>query len=226
MGTAKVMQAQVAYGKAEELTNIISHGVGALSSLVGFVFIMLKATAVGVGPLGIAALIIYGLATVLTFIFGTLYHAMPYGGRAREVFRPLDHCIVPMLILGAYAPITLIGLMRGDGSDVVWGATLFAIVAATAILAVVLNGVDAAKLRIFSLIAYVVMGWACIMRADRIAVLCGWDCFWFLLGGGIVYAVGIVFYSIKKMGFNHAVSHIFVLAGAALHFVGIYTYLL
>ncbi len=222
----KVVQAQIAYGRAEEAVNIISHGIGALLSVVGLVFLMIKAVEREVSALGIAALLIYGFAMIIMFTVSTLYHAMPYGGRARAVFRRLDHCSISVLIFGTYAPMMLIGMMRGTHTDLIWGATLFALVAVMAILSIVFNGINVTKFKVFCLIAYVVMGWACVVRIDRIVALCGWECFWFLLGGGIVYSAGIVFYSVKKIPFNHAVWHFIVMAGAALHYVCIYVFLL
>lgn len=222
----KVVQTQVAYNRPEELTNIITHAVAAALSFVGLVFIMLKTTALGYAPLEITAAFIYGLAMITMFVISTLYHAMPYGSKSRAVFRRLDHCTISVLIFGTYAPTMLIGMMRGTHADMVWGYTLFAVVAATAILSIVFNAINVTKFKVFSLVSYVVMGWACIIRINRIAALCGWGCFWFLIGGGLVYSLGIIFYGIKKIPFNHAIWHLFVMAGAALHFVCIYVYMI
>lgn len=222
----KVVQTQVAYNRPEELTNIITHAVAAALSFVGLVFLMLKTTALGYAPLGIASAFIYGLAMITMFVISTLYHAMPYGSKRRAVFRRLDHCTISVLIFGTYAPVMLIGMMRGTSADMIWGYTLFAVVSATAILSVVFNAINVTKFKVFSLIAYVVMGWACVIRINRIVALCGWGCFWFLIGGGLAYSLGIIFYAIKKIPFNHALWHFFVTAGAALQFVGVYAYLI
>ena len=101
----------------------------------------------------------------------------------------------------------LIGMLRGTSADMIWGYTLFAVVSATAILSVVFNAINVTKFKVFSLIAYVVMGWACVIRINRIVALCGWGCFWFLIGGGLAYSLGIIFYAIKKIPFNHALWH-------------------
>lgn len=187
---------------------------------------MLKTVALGYSALGITAAFIYGLSVTVMFAVSALYHSMRYGSTARAVFRRLDHCTIAVLIFGTYAPVMLIGLAGGTATDAIWGYTLFAVVAATAMLTVVFNSINVTKFKVFSLVAYVIMGWACIVRINRIAALCGWGCFWFLLGGGLVYSLGIIFYAIKKIPFNHAIWHLFVLGGAAMHFVCIYSYLL
>lgn len=225
MSKAKVVQTQIAYGKPQELTNIITHALGAALGFVGLVFLMLKTVPQG-STLSSVAVFIYGISVIAMFTVSTLYHSMKYGTRRRAVFRRLDHCTISVLIFGTYAPVMLIGMMRGTRADMIWGYTLFAVVAAMAILSIVFNGINVTKFKVFSLIAYVVMGWACIIRINRILALCGTGCFWFLLGGGIVYSVGILFYAIKKIPFNHAIWHLFVMAGAAMHFVCIYVYML
>ena len=78
----------------------------------------------------------------------------------------------------------------------------------------------------FSLIAYVVMGWACVIRLPALYSAMGTGAFWFLLSGGIVYTAGIIFYRIKKIPWHHFIWHLFVLAGSALHFISIYCFIL
>lgn len=226
MSKPKVVQAQIAYGRPEELTNIITHAIGAALGFVGLVFLMLKTTYLGYDALGKVAVFIYGLSMIAMFTISALYHSMRHGSTARAVFRRLDHCTISVLIFGTYAPVMLIGMMRGTQSDMIWGYTLFAIVAVMAILSIVFNAINVTKFKVFSLIAYVIMGWACIVRINRIAALCGWGAFWFLLGGGIVYSLGMIFYMLKKLPFNHAIWHLFVMGGAAMQFVCIYTFLL
>lgn len=223
---AKVVQTQIAYGKGEELTNIITHAIGAVLSVVGLILLMIKVVSLNYAPVGIVSCFIYGLAMICMFTISTLYHAMPFGTRRRAVFRRLDHCSISILIFGTYAPLMLIGMMSGPRADLIWGYVLFSIVAAMAILSIVFNAINVTKFKVFSLIAYVVMGWACIIRIHRIVALCGWGCVGFLLGGGLFYSIGIIFYAIKKIPFNHAIWHLFVLGGAIMHFVCIYTYLI
>lgn len=157
------------------------------------------------------------------FVISTLYHAVPQGN-AKARLHGLERSTVSVLVFGVFAPIMLIGLALGGGSDAVWGYSLFAVIAATAALAVVFNAVNFEKFKVFSLVAYVIMGWACVIRINRVYALCGAGCFWFLLGGALAYALGMVFYSIKKIPFNHTLMHLTVAAGAALHFVCIYVY--
>jgi len=47
-----------------------------------------------------------------------------------------------------------------------------------------------------------------------------------LVAGGLSYTLGAVIYSIKKIPFNHAIFHGFVLAGSVCHFISVYLYVL
>lgn len=220
MSAEKVIQTQTLYGKPEELTNTITHAAGAALSFVGLVFLMLKVTAQSYSPLAVAAVLVYGVCSVAAFLVGSLFHLMPQGSATRAMLGRFDHCTVAVLTLGVFAPIALIGI----GSA--WGYALFAVIAASGLIAVIINAVDAARFKVFSLIAYVIMGCACIVRADAVVSQCGWGCFGFLLGGALVYALGMVFYVLKKVPFNHTVWHLLSVAGAAMQFVSIYIYLL
>ncbi|MCM1368406.1 MAG: hemolysin III family protein [Roseburia sp.] len=226
MSKTKVMQTQIAYSRSEELTNIITHAIGAALSFVGLVFLMLKAVSGDISALGVISVFLYGFAVTSVLAASALYHAMPYGTRARAVLRRADHCFVPAVILGTAAPFAFIGLAGGSYADGVWGYSLFAIIGVIAIASIVLNIADANAFKIYNLVGYVLMGWACVLRMHRIYALCGGACFWFLTGGCLAYSFGIVFYAIKKLRFGHAIWHMFVLLGAALNFVSIYTFLL
>lgn len=226
MSKTKVMQTQIAYSRSEELTNIITHALGAALSFVGLVFLMLKAVSRGYSAQGVISVFLFGFAIIAVLVASTLYHAMPYGTRARAALRRADHCFVPTVILGTAAPFAFIGLARGSYAEGVWGYSLFVIIGALSVASIVLNVADANRFKIHNLVGYVLMGWACVLRMHRIYALCGSACFWFLTGGCLAYSFGIVFYSFKKIRFGHSVWHMFVLLGAALHFVSIYTFLL
>ena len=43
-----------------------------------------------------------------------------------------------------------------------------------------------------------------------------------LMLGGAFYTIGIVFYAVRKIPYNHFVWHLFVLAGAICHWFFIY----
>lgn len=222
----KIKQEHIAYSSGEEMTNRVTHIVGAVLSLVGGIFALVRVVTYGYSPIAIFSVVVYAVSMVIMFTISSLYHSMRYGSTARAVFRRLDHCSISVLIFGTYAPLILIGMTRGTTTDAIWGYCLFGVVAVMAILSIVFNAINVTRFKVFCLVAYVIMGWACVIRMDLIVKLVGWNCVGFLLGGGVAYTLGIIFFVCKKIPYNHAIWHVFVLAGAALHFVCIYTYLL
>ena len=216
---------QIAYTRGEELANIITHLVGAVLAVTGGTFALVRVALSGLGPLAITAVALYVFALVEMYVLSTLYHAMPVGYRRRAVFRRFDHCSIALLIAGTYAPYMLIGLVQMGGSAAVWGIVIASVVLAMAILVIVFNAINVARFRVFTMIAYVIMGWCCVIRIDLLLKMPG-HTFLFLIVGGAVYTIGILFYRIKKIPWNHAIWHLFVIAGSALQFVSIYVYLL
>lgn len=211
---------QIAYSKREEWINIISHLVGAVLALVAAALMIVKVALSGKGALAITAVSLYAFCLIELYVMSTLYHAQPFGHRSRAVFRRFDHCSVALLIAGTYAPYMLIGLGG------VWGIVIASLVLAMAVLVIVFNAINVQKFRVFSLIAYVLMGWACIFKIVALFYAIGVYAFSFLIAGGIMYTVGIVFYKVKKIPGNHAIWHFFVLAGSILHFISIYLFIL
>lgn len=221
MSTAATKK-QALYGKPGQLTNIITHALGAALSFVGLVFLMLKCAANGLSAFSVTAVFAYGFLTTAVFGASAVYHVIS-PTREHNVLKKIDSIAIPVLILAVYAPITLVGLSRGDAADKAWGIAVLSIIAVMTVLSAVFS--DKFEYKVVSLVIYVIIGWACLIRIDRVAALIG-SCFWFLVGGLIMYAGGIVFNAVKKIPFGHTVFHILTAVGAALHFVCVYIYLL
>lgn len=223
---------QISYSKGEEKANIITHLVGAALAVVAAVFLVVKvARGYDVfGGLGIVAVCLYSFCLIELYVMSTLYHAQPFGKKRRAVFRRFDHCSVAMLITGTYAPYMLIGLSilgaKTNPASFVWGVVIASVVLTMAVLVIIFNAINVHKFRVFSMIAYIVMGWACVLCIPQLFSAIGIPCFVLLLVGGIVYTVGIIFYRMKKLTWNHAIWHFFVLGGSILHFISIYFFLL
>ena len=209
------------YTLGEELTNSISHGIGAGLSVAALVLCIVQA-AVNIGTVGAAGVVgaaIYGSTLVILYCMSTLYHAIT-NKTARKVFRVFDHTSIYLLIAGTYTPITLVTLKGAKG----W--VLFGIVWGIAVLGIVLNAISIEKFKKFSIVSYIVMGWAVVLGGGDIIEKLKGGALSFLLIGGICYTVGIIFYAMKKYKYMHSVWHFFVLAGSITHFFAIYLYVL
>lgn len=212
---------QIIYSKKEEWINRITHLVGAVLALIGSALMIVKVSLSGLGALAIVSVCLYSFSLLMLYIMSTLYHWQPVGKRRRAVFRRFDHCSIALLIAGTYAPFMLIGMYSANK---VWAIVLASVVLFFAVLSVVFNAIDVNKFKVYCLISYVVMGWACVIRIDLLVNPL--PSFILLIVGGVVYTAGIIFYRIKSIPYNHAIWHFFVLAGSALHFAAIYFYLI
>lgn len=194
----------------EEVANTISHGIGAVLAIVGTVILVGVALA-SRSIVDLMSSILYGGSMILLYLMSTLYHAAT-GGVVKELFRTFDHCSIFILILGSYIPICL-SLLGG------WvGWTLLAVNAALAVLGIVLNAIDVQKWQKWSLLLYVFMGWSIVVAAVPLLHLVPTPGLLLLVAGGLSYSIGIIFYRANRLRYMHAVWHLLVLGGSALHY--------
>ncbi len=204
-------------GPREELANAITHGAGFVASLIGLPFLVLSAANRGERAALVGASV-FGAALVALYAASTLYHAVSHP-TLKQKMRVLDHAAIYLLIAGTYTPFTL-GVLRGR-----WGWALFGIVwtlAALGVLFKVLFGSGAmAKL---STIVYVAMGWVAIFAAKPLIANMESAGLMLLVGGGLFYTGGVVFYVDKRRSWTHPVWHLFVLGGSICHYFAVLFY--
>jgi len=205
------------YTFAEELFNSISHGIGTLLSIAALVILVVIA-ARRQDLMAVVSFAIYGSSLLILYLSSTLYHSLT-APRAKSIFRVLDHASINLLIAGSYTPITLLALTPG------WGWSLFGVIWGLAILGILLNVAGLEKTRKISLALYVLMGWLVIVALRPMLALVPAGLLYFLLAGGLFYTVGILFYAVKKIPYNHGIWHLFVLGGSICHFAGFLLYL-
>jgi hemolysin III len=206
------------YSAGEELANAITHALGLLLALVG-VWLLLT-TAVQAGSIWhIVSSSLFGLTLVFLYTSSTCYHFIT-SIRAKQLFRTLDHVGILLLIAGTYTPFTLIVL---HGS---WGWSLFGVVWFLAATGIVLELSHLRYRRALSLALYVAMGWALVVAGKPLVLLLPQGGQLLLLLGGLAYTGGISFYLWHRLPYHHAIWHLFVLAGSALHFFAVLVYVL
>ena len=154
---------------------------------------------------------------VLLYLASTLYHALP-PGRAKRVFRVLDHSAIYLLIAGTYTPFML-GVIRGP-----WAWTLLGTVWTLAIAGVALKGAGGIRYPRLSTAVYIAMGWLAIVAIRPLwpmVPVAGW--LW-IFAGGAAYTAGVAFYAAERLRYGHFIWHLFVLAGTACHVVAVMRY--
>jgi hemolysin III len=198
------------YTFGEETANAVSHGVGLLLAGVGTVVLIDRAAATA-DAWRITAAAIYGATLILLYAASTLYHTLPQAG-AKPVLQKLDHVAIYLLIAGTYTPFTLVTLRGG------WGWTLFGLVWGLASLGIVFELVFGDRYRKLSLVCYLALGWLAVIAVKPLLQSLAPGGIWLMVTGGVLYSLGAIFYAWRKLPYNHAVWHLFVMAASAAHF--------
>ncbi len=193
------------YSQSEELASSLSHALGIIFGIAGLAVLTAFAALHG-GAWRIVSVSIYGTTLILLFTASTLYHAVS-NPRAKSVLRLLDHSAIFLLIAGTYTPFALISL-RGP-----WGWSLFAIVWTLAIIGIVLE-LRHVRNRVVAALLYLGMGWVGVFAIKPMIANIEPGGLWLLFAGGLCYTLGVPFYLWKRMPYNHALWHLFVLAGS------------
>ncbi len=201
-----------------EKLNTFTHLLGAVIALAGLVVLVVFASLKG-DVWRIISFSIYGTSLFLLYLFSTLYHGTK--GSVKAVFKKLDHIGIYLLIAGSYTPFVLVSLNSA------WGWSLFGVIWGLAVIGILLDCFSSDEPRIIQVIIYLLMGWIALIAIKPLIESLTMAGFLWLLGGGLFYTVGIVFYilDIKKYHF-HGIWHLFVLAGSTTHYFTIMYYVL
>ncbi len=200
--------------KKEELANAITHGIGFGLAVTALVILIIYAAKHGTAQ-HIAGVCIYGATLVIMYLASTLYHSFPEG-KAKRVFRILDHSSIFLLIAGTYTPFTIIALQGSLGWAIFFTIWILALAGITYKVFWINHS------EIFPVILYVVMGWMIIIAINPMMEALSRFTLILLISGGLFYTVGIFFYALQKMKYSHTIWHLFVMAGSICHFFTIF----
>lgn len=201
------------YTIGEEIFSSVTHGIGTLLA-VGGTAVLIVLSAIYSDVWSVVGSAIFGASLIILYCMSTLYHSIT-NEKAKKFFRIMDHNTIFFLIAGTYTPIT-ISILRG------WiGWVLFGIVWGAAIIGIILNSIDLEKFRKPSVVCYIAMGWVIIFAVKPLMDAMNSTSLWLLIGGGVFYTVGVIFYAIKKVRYFHSIWHIFTLLGSVCHYFSI-----
>ncbi|UII80252.1 hemolysin III family protein [Flagellimonas sp. CMM7] len=194
----------------EEKWNAYSHALGIALSILGMVFFFQKDMTGE--PFLFGSILVYSLSLILLFTASTVYHAVQ-NPKLKKKLRALDHISIYYLIAGTYTPVCLTVLLDSKGwllFYLVWGIALFG-----TILKLFFTG----RFEVFSLVLYGIMGWLIVIDVSFLSKNMSSNGLLFLGLGGAFYTIGILFYALKKIPYNHLIWHFFVLGGAICHWI-------
>ncbi len=201
------------YSFNEQLANSLLHGLGAVLSLLGLIFLVSWSIA-SLSIWHIVSYSIFGSTLFIMYVSSTLYHSIP-DPYVKLILRKIDHATIYLLIAGTYTPFLLINL-RGDG-----GWCIFGVVWSLAITGVLIKMFHMDRLKKLSVPIYIFMGWLCITFFHKMYIAVPHVSLLLLVMGGVLYTIGTVFYCWKTLPYQHAVWHVCVLGGSAAHYFAV-----
>ncbi len=206
------------YSVGEEIAHALTHGVGAVASIVGLVLMLLWSTHYG-DIWHVVSASIYGVSLIMLYASSTFYHALSWP-RAKAFFQQADHAAIYILIAGTYTPFLLVNL-RGP-----WGWSLLVLVWSIALLGVAIELLLKERIKWLSLSLYLGLGWMALIAVKPMLDNVASNGLLLLLAGGLAYSFGVIFYVWKSLKYHHAIWHVFVLTGSVLHFFSVFYYVL
>jgi hemolysin III len=207
------------YSQGEELSNVVTHIAGAVLGLVALIWCLILATT----AIEIVTSIVFSISMILLYTISGIYHGLT-DSYAKRVFQVLDHCTIYLFIAATYTIVMLVSV-RPENAAIAW--VVFAIEWVMAAIAMTLTAIDLKRYQYFSMVCYLVLGWAGVIAVVPAVQALGAGGSVLFLAGGISYTVGSVLYVIgKKKQYFHSVFHVFILLGSLLHLFAIVFYVL
>ncbi len=202
-----------AYTRSEERFHSITHGIGAALSIAGLGLLLILAVTHGTSH-HVVSFSIYGASLVLLYTASTLYHSTRTP-QAKRLFRVLDHAAIYLLISGTYTPFLLIP-SEGRG-----GRVLLIVIWGLALIGVSFKFAFMHRFQGLSLLTYLLMGWLSVGALRQLVTHLSLTGVSWLIAGGVLYTVGVIFYSSKRIRYGHAIWHLFVLGGSTCHYLAV-----
>lgn len=195
-----------------------SHAVGIL---LGFLAIVLTIQC-HKDRIGFLAGMFFAASLILLYTASCLYHGIPDSHpRAKRILQVIDHCSIFVLIAESGTPFILCVIGRFSiPSAAVYNLLLWG----CAVVGIILLSISLKKFKRLSIVLYLIMGFSILAKTAELKAALGMIGFSLLVAGGIIYCVGLAFYSIKMRWF-HAAFHVLCIIASTLHCICVFVYI-
>jgi len=205
------------YSLREEQLNTLTHAFGAFLGALSILLFIINYFEHG-DKLKLMTTTIYSISLTTLMLSSTLYHGTK-NVILKSKFKLFDHCAIYLLIAGTYTPLI---------THVVPSKMGFSVLAMVWLCAIIGIGIKlrfGSQYKKFSVATYLIMGWLSLFVVYELIQALSYTALVLLGGGGLIYSSGVYFYMNKKIPYNHAIWHLFVLFAALFHFLLIYFYI-
>ena len=208
----------IKFSNREEWANTITHGIATILSWLGLLLLWYKASTTH-DSIQFNTSMVFGATAIFLFTSSTTYHILRKG-KWKRLFLILDHIAIYIFIAGTYTPICLVLMKDFEGENIFYMVWLISFIG------IIYKIFFINKFKLLSLILYLSLGWAILIKWDILMINLPFDVIYWLILGGMFYTVGVIFFVWHKLKFSHAIWHLFVIAGSACHYYLIYNYVI
>ncbi len=201
------------YDRAELIADGVIHAIGVLSGIVAAT-VLVVLTALYASAIDIVGVSIYVAGLLSMLVLSATYNLWPVS-RAKWVLRRFDHSAIYLLIAATYTPFIL------ELKNSLFALALLIGVWCVAIFGIVLKLVYPGRFDRVAVGVYLAMGWSGMMLYDAVVKALPSMALWFVVAGGALYTFGVIFHAWRRLRFQNAIWHGFVLAGAACHYTAV-----
>lgn len=212
--TVLASEADFKFHPGEEVWNTLLHLIG-LVLVLGALPVMLTLAAEHGTVMEVVTFSIYGTTLAALYLVSTLYHFVQ-PGPLKRILRRADHITIYYLIAGTYTPFLLVAL----GGVLGW--SLLVLLWGLAFLGTLFKLKVAHRFELLSTLLYIVKGWAGLVVIVPLYHALPLPSFVLILVGGVCYTLGVGFYSWDRLPYNHAIWHVFCLAGSVTQFIAVF----
>src|ERR1700742_1773477 len=185
------------YDRAELIADGVVHGIGVFCGLVAAT-VLVVLTAVYASALDIVVVSIYVAGLLAMLVLSATYNLWPVS-RAKWVLRRFDHSAIYLLIAATYTPFIM------EVKDSVFAMALLIGVWCVAIVGIVLKLSLPGRFDRLSVGLYLAMGWSGFMLYDAVVAALTSMALWFVIIGGALYSLGVIFHAWQRLGFQNAI---------------------
>ena len=201
------------YDRAELIADGVVHGIGVFGGLVAAT-VLIVLTAIYATPFEVAVVSVYVSGLLAMLVLSATYNLWPVS-RAKWVLRRFDHSAIYVLIAATYTPF--ITQMK----DSVFAIALLTGVWCVAIVGIVIKLLLPGRFDRLAVGIYLAMGWSGFMLYDAVVAALPTMALCFVIVGGALYSLGVIFHAWQRLRFQNAIWHSFVLLGAACHYTAV-----
>ena len=201
------------YTANEEIANTLTHLIGVALSIYVLVVLLLQGLQ-SESTIAVLSYLIYGLSLIALYSSSSLYH-LSKSEQKKKLYKKFDHICIYYLIAGSYTPLMM---LKVGGKT---GTLVTTIVWVVALLGTIYKLKAKKSNKLISTSTYLLMGWIVVFFWPKVSTSLSSESIKWLGIGGAFYSIGVIFYSLKKIPYTHAIWHLFVLAGSLSHYISI-----